>query len=259
MIAEAFISDLASVLSSPSRSGRVKPHGHQGSGLASPSQLFLFIDDYEAYQDTFGEKILLREMMGRLQTAPFKSTILVSGRDSLGKSHPDWKRNFPLLQDTTMSLKPLREDDIHELLSRIQIDEDVQAIARTMYQETEGYPLLIDYALEELSEGELSALSLKAFFDRQAQWMTQRQRMWLERICFADVVNHESIHRLLPDEDPSEVFDWFKSEASIRDTSGSEFRVRPFVRARILRFVQISDPAAYETMSRHARMPSAGA
>jgi hypothetical protein len=84
-------------------------------------RLFLFIDDYESIQNDFGRHFVLKHLLRKLvQEAPFQTTLLISGRDELTATNPGWSKMFSQeLPRHTIRLRPLREEDIRELL-RVQ-------------------------------------------------------------------------------------------------------------------------------------------
>ena len=66
-------------------------------------------------------------------------------------------------------------------------------------------------------------------------------------------MNEDTLARLyLPSEVP-EIQDWFEIEASIRDPAHNVFRVRPLIRDKVLRYMELRSPARHREMQRKAR------
>ena len=209
-------------------------------------RLFLFVDDYECMQNEFGKMLLVDQLLPVLARAPFKSTLLISGRDSLPVTNPAWKRfGFQQLKERTIRLQPLRESDIRELLEARSVPGDIAETAKTIFRETEGYPLLVEMAIDDYGEDGIPFVSLKEFYDRQTCWMTNNQRTWLNHLCFLEVVNEDSIGRLFGENLKQEIFDWFEAEGTIRDTWAAFPVVRPFVKNRVLKYLEMRSPEQF--------------
>lgn len=92
---------------------------------------------------------------------------------------------------------------------------------------------------------------LKRFHDRTTRWMNDQQKKWLQHILFLDEINIRTLQNMLDNErEASEVFNWFQHEGSIRDTSGTAFRVREYLRSRLVDYLQISDPDRCEQLQK---------
>jgi len=50
---------------------------------------------------------------------------------------------------------------------------------------------------------------------------------------------------MLPDNDPKEVVEWFKQEASIRSPEAGKWRMLPIIRSRIQTSIQNDSPSQY--------------
>ena len=237
--------DLVAILTGWQAEGK-KPFKHMPPKVQGADHLFLYLDDYESMQGEFGKHFLVRNFVPKLLSAPFHTLVLISGRDDLSATHPDWSRIFPSdLRGHTLRLKPIRAEDIQELLRARGIGGNLSSLAEQVFGATEGYPLLVEMMMDEMGGEGLTAVGLMKFYDRQTQWMTREQKRWLDFLSFLDRVNVETIPKVLPKEDPEVVFDWFQREGSIRDTAATTFTVRPFVRTRVLEYFKLKWPTRF--------------
>ena len=73
--------------------------------------------------------------------------------------------------------------------------------------------------------------------------MSDREKGWLQHAMFLDEVNIRTLRAMVGDEEEGEeAFRWFEREGSVRDTSGSAFRVREYLRSRLIDYLRASDP-----------------
>jgi hypothetical protein len=255
---EDFYTDLVAILAgwhaSPKSAMR-----HLPEKVVGKDHLFLFVDDYECIQNDFGTYFLVRVLLPKLAEAPFQSTLLMSGRDDLGATEPGWYRTAShQLREHTIRLAPLSQQDVGQILSVNQIADASGELAKRIYRDTDGYPLLVEMAIDEQGREGTSVVALKKFYDRQTYWMSPLQKMWLDHLCFLDEVNLETIPRVLPSEDADAVFEWFEKEGSIRDTLSSKWVVRSFVRSRVLEYFRSKRPSAYHQLVHRARADATG-
>jgi hypothetical protein len=47
--------------------------------------------------------------------------------------------------------------------------------------------------------------------------------------------------------------DWFEREASVRDPSAEEFRVRPLIRDKVLRYLELRSPTRHRELTAMAK------
>ncbi len=239
-LGEDFVSDLAAILSGYKKKDSMKLLPEKVNGF---DQFFFFIDDYESIQNSFGKMFVVRQLLLKLKDAPFKSTLLVSGRDDFSSNDPTLKDFAQQLSDNRIPLHPLELQAVKELLQAHNIDGNLDELAKTIYDETEGYPFLVEMALEDGRSDSIPALALKKFYDRQTHWMTPVQKRWLDHLSFLDEVNLDTIPRVLPAEDVKEILEWFQKEGSIRDELAPKWTVRPFVRTRVLKYLESISPS----------------
>lgn len=253
IMAEDFYIDLEVILSGWKKGAKKKIHKYMPEKVPGKDNLFLFIDDYESIQNDFGKNLFVRNFFPKLLKATFKTTLLISGRDKLDLTEPGWNRMFSQeLRKHTIQLNPLSEADIKELLNCYNFKGDLDVIVKNIFKDTEGYPLLVDIALEDYGKEGLPVVSLKKFFDRQTNWMTKIQKKWLGHLSFLDVINIETIPKVLPEEDPNQVFEWFESEGSIRDTNSPKWVIRPFVRSRVKDYFKSKKPSEFDKLTKMA-------
>ena len=69
--------------------------------------------------------------------------------------------------------------------------------------------------------------------------MSDREKGWLQHAMFLDEVNIRTLRAMVGDEEEGEeAFRWFEREGSVRDTSGSAFRVREYLRSRLIDYLR---------------------
>src|SRR5262249_23920280 len=146
---------------------------------------------------------------------------------------------------------PFDHDAAIDLLAKGGVPEDRR---EDLYKATQGFPFLLGILVEELgAEGADSALFLRKFFDRTTRWMSSRERGWFSRICYLDEVNLDTLAPLFPSEDVEVIQDWFEREASIRDPAAPVFRVRPLIREKVLRYLELRSPSKHREREVQAR------
>ena len=128
-----------------------------------------------------------------------------------------------------------------------------------VWRDTQGYPYHVEFWIEEAEAGGRTAVMLQRFFDRTTHWMDDREKHWLRHALFLDEVNIRTMQAMIGDEKQGEeAFDWFKREASVRDTSAPVFRVREYVRSRLIDYLRICDPARHDLLQERGRLASKG-
>jgi AAA ATPase domain len=245
--ADALLADLSAALRGSSKRDRL--------GLARPpvpgaSRLLLIIDDFEALAPTL-EEFLVGALVPQLAEAPFPVTMVLLGRDELDAMHPAWSQHCRQYIFDQIRLAPFGHEAALDLLAQASVPE---ARREELYQATQGFPFLLTLLIEELgAEGADSALFLRKFFDRTTRWMTEREREWFVRVCYLDSVNVDSLSPLFPGEDVERIQDWFEKEASIRDPAAPVFRVRPLIREKVQRYLELRSPSRHREMTERAR------
>ena len=66
--------------------------------------------------------------------------------------------------------------------------------------------------------------------------MTKKEEDWFQVLVYLEKVNEETVSKMLPNENPSDVMQWFEHEASIRDTGHEDFVINPFIRELVQRY-----------------------
>jgi hypothetical protein len=213
-------------------------------------RLLLVFDDYEALSPVLGD-FLVSSLVPRLAEARFATLMIVSGRDDLEATHPGWAQHAQKYLAEQVRLAPFARADALALLADAGVAEERRA---RIFELTQGFPFLLTLAAEEAGfEGAGSALFLRKFFDRTTRWMTPEEQDQLGRVCYLDVVNEDTLARVFPGEDVRRIQDWFEREASIRDPAAETFQVRPLIREKVLRYLELRSPSRHREMLARAQ------
>ncbi len=227
-LSEALVSDLAAVLAGYQSKDWFKLTYPKMKGI---DRLLLVLDDYEMVQEPLG-KFLLTQLLPKLRSAEFQSVVVVIGRDQL--TDPAWDRDFKANLLRRIDLDPLSRPEMDQLVESYGVNS--QDEKERAWRDTKGFPLYVKLWIEEiesggrsalmLNSGGRSALMLKKFYDRTTQWMSDRQKGWLQYALFLDEVNVGTMQAMLGKEDEgAEAFNWFQGNGSVRDTSTSPVKV----------------------------------
>lgn len=218
------------------------------SPIPGVERLLLVIDDFEALAPTL-EDFLVGHFIPALADAPFPTLMILLGRDDLEAMHPGWGQHCRKYIRDQIRLSPFDHDVAMDMLAGAGVPE---ARREELYQATQGFPFLLGLLVEELgTQGADSALFLRKFFDRTTRWMTPREREWLVRVCYLDSINTDTLKSVI-DDDVDKVQDWFEREASIRDPAAPVFRVRPLIRDKVLRYLELRSPSRHREMLERA-------
>ncbi len=242
-LADAMVADLSAILDSYKKEDRFRAAHKKIHGI---DRLLLVIDDYEMVQGAIGE-FLVGSLLPSLKNASFETVAIILGRDQLRNTHPAWDQHLEPCMQRSISVTSLSKPEMERLISSYDIISATEK--ERAWRDTEGYPFYVQLWIEEAESGGRSAVMLKRFHDRTTRWMTARQKMWLQRIIFIDTVNISSLsHVFETQEEVEAAFEWFKNEGSVRDPSGTEFKVRAYLRSRLLDYLQITDPDWHSTL-----------
>jgi hypothetical protein len=215
------------------------------------------IDDFEALAPTL-EEFLVGALVPQLAEVAFPVALILVGRDELDAMHPAWSQHCRQYLRDQIRLSPFGREAAFDLLSRAGVPDDRR---EAMFTATQGFPFLLSLLIEEMgAEGADSALFLRKFFDRTTRWMTDREREWFARVVYLATVNVDTLGPLFPGEDVEHIQDWFEREASIRDPAAPVFRVRPLIREKVLRYLELRSPSRHrEMLEKAAAAPAAPA
>lgn len=251
-IADALVSDLSAILSGYRGQDKKKPTHSKVVGI---DRLLLIVDDYEMLQETLGE-FLVGHLLPLLRSAEFQSSVIIVGRDQLEVTHPAWDQHFKGNVQKRITLDPLSRPEMDQLVESYgigSVDEKDRA-----WRDTQGYPFYVQLWIEEAESGGRSAIMLKRFHDRTTRWMGEREKRWLQHTLFVSEVNIRTLRAMLGnDEEAEDAFRWFEHEGSVRDTVGNSFRVREYLRSRLVDYLRASDPDRCEDLERRARLGGA--
>ena len=236
-LADALVSDLSAILKRYRTADLLKASHSKVRGI---DRLLLILDDYEVLQDPLGE-FLVGYLLSALRSANFQSVVIILCRDQLKATHPSWDMNFKPNLLIPIELKPFSEQEMDQLVESYGVTAKEEK--ERAWGDTQGYPYFVQLWIEEMMSGGRSAVMLKRFHDRTTRWMNDRQKRWLQYTLFLDEVNRRTLEGLLGNkEEADEAFRWFERDGSVRDTSGSVFRVREYLRSRLVDYLRISDP-----------------
>jgi hypothetical protein len=210
------------------------------SKIKGIKRLLLILDDYEMLQEPLGE-FLVGHLLPALRSANFQSLVLILGRDQLEATHPAWDHHLKPNLLKRIELAPLSRCEMDQLVESYGVraqDEKERA-----WRDTQGYPFYVQLWIEEAASGGRSAVMLQRFHDRTTRWMSEREKGWLQHALFLNEVNIRTLREMLGNEqEAAEAFRWFEREGSVRDTHGNAFRVREYLRSRLIDYLQVSDP-----------------
>jgi hypothetical protein len=244
--AEALVSDAAAAITGWERQDFFKL---KHPPIPGARRLLIVLDDYEALAPVLGD-FLVGSLVPRLAEARFPTLMIVSGRDDLEATHPGWAQHAQRWLAEQIRLAPFGREDALALLAEAGVAEDRR---ERIFELTQGFPFLLTLAAEEAGfEGAGSALFLRKFFDRTTRWMTDEETEWFSRVCYLDVVNEDTLARVFPEEDVRRIQDWFEREASIRDPAAEVFRVRPLIREKVLRYLEVRSPSRHRELTQRA-------
>lgn len=243
-LAEAFRRDLSAMLSGYEATEWFSASGKKLKGV---DRLLLIVDDYEILKETL-EGFLVGHVLTRLRSADFESTIILIGRDRLGDTSLEWERNHRGVQLPPISLKPFTQAEMDEMVTANGVTSSKEK--KRAWADTAGYPYFVQMWLEETASGGRSAMMLKRVYERTTAWMNEEQKGWLHYALFLSDVNARTLGKALGNTAEAKSANaWFQNDASIRDTDGTTFRVREYLRSRLLDYLRISDPDRYDEVA----------
>ena len=249
--AEEALVDLRAALGAL-QSGETFKRLAQGS-IVGAKKLLIVLDDYEILSPLLGD-FLVGALVPELAAAGFETVVFVLCRDDLEATHVGWSQHCKRYLKDQIRLTPFDEPTALKLMA----DAGIDAVrGKQLFESTQGYPFLLSLVIEESSTIDAnSALFLRKFFDRTTRWMTPREQEWFTRVCYLDRVNEDTLRPLFPGEDVRRVQDWFEREPSIRDPSASFFRVRPLIRDKVVRYLEIRSPSRHRELTSTAAQPT---
>lgn len=247
-VADALMADLSVITRGYRRSEWSKA---SQSKLPGVERLLLIVDDYEFVHESMG-RFLVGELLPMLREAEFESLVIILGRDPLASTQVEFdSKDFDKHMLIPMLIDRLPREDLDTLLANNGLySAEEQARA---WRDTEGYPYYVQLWMEEAKAGSGSAEMARRFHRRTARWMSKKQESWLDATLFMEDVNKKSLRRMLDDAGEADAaFEWFQKEGSVRDSNSKTFRVREYLRVRLLDYLRSSDPAKYETLKKRA-------
>ncbi|MCA9717193.1 MAG: AAA family ATPase [Myxococcales bacterium] len=231
-LADALVADLEALLS---------------GARAESSRLLLILDDFEWIDAGMGE-FLHAVLVPRLGAAMFRSVVLLVSRDRIQNVRGGiWQQSETGadLAARSLALRPLTHDDVLEYCAGLGLSREV---GEHVALESQGYPWLVEMVAEEASTAGLPATAYQNFFTRTTRFMSDEQVTWFKAVAFLDIINEDTIPRVLPEADATRVYQWFINEPSIRDSDAPHYVVWPFIRYRILRLQWLRSPGQFRAL-----------
>jgi hypothetical protein len=241
-------------LSGYRRQDVLKPRHGKVPGI---DRLLLVIDDYEALSNHLRE-LLVCSLLPSLRSASFPSVVVIPGRDQLEATHWAWDQHLRGALVEKIPLEPLQRGEMDALVQAHGVS-DAQEKERA-WRDTGGYPYSVQLWVEELRSGGRTAVMLKRFYDRTTRLLSEAEKRWLDGVIFLDEVNKRTLRGFLPDEQEVEdAYRWFENDGSVRDTTTKVFRVREYLRSRLIDYLRVKDPDRCDDLTRKcARSGSSG-
>lgn len=248
VLADAFRSDVHDLIAGYPKREVLRPAQRKIVGL---ERLLVILDDYECLSEGLSEFLTGHLLTALRSESLLDVRLIVLGRDALKQTHPGWDQHLARQMEPPIRLSTLSKSELGQLLVSHGVG---QGPLNDAWEQTEGYPLLVQLWLEERDEhGERSGPSigmLKRFYDRTTRWMTDEQKRWLEYALFLEAVNIESLGALLRDaEEAARAMAWFEADGSVRDPNGDVYRVKRYVRLRLVEYLRRRDPARHKQLT----------
>jgi len=249
-IADAYRGDVQAALVKYRKKERMFAlHGN----LKGVNRFLLVVDDFETVGEAIGD-FLVENLLKHLEDAPFPVLAVFIGRDDLSEEHTDFHQHFSKAIRRTIRLEPFGFDDAIRYLEVAGYD---RAEAESIYTKSGGYPFVLSlFAEHRAHKDQQTALFYQRFFERTTHWMTENEKDWLLNLSYLKVVNTGTIAAMLPDVDANVVIEWFRKEASVRDTSARHYVVQPFIREMLLTYhknlIGTKHQSALESRAREA-------
>lgn len=217
--------------------------------LPKVDRLLLIIDDYEAVKESL-KRFLVDHLLVALKDARFETIAVLIGRDRLADtSHNDWERQLGGALLEPISISALQRAEMNELCKANGVVDEAEQ--DRSWSDTAGYPFFVQLWLEESQAGGRTAMLLKRAYERTTKWMDSEQRRWLSHALVLDSVDVRQYRLMLGDDaEARRAFDWFQNDPSVRDPHGTTFRVREYLRSRLLDYIKLSDPDHYDDLIR---------
>lgn len=239
--AEALVTDLSAAITGWVMKDAFKVLQARIDGV---DRLLLIVDDFEVLAPVLQE-FLVGALLPKLAAARFPTSIVLLCRDPLDAMHPAWGQHAGEYLRDTITLRAFSREDALALLRDVGVPDDQ---LDGLYAATQGFPFLLSLMAEEARSTGESALFLKKFYDRTTRWMSPREREWFERVCYLEVVNLDTLPRVVEPQEAPRVQEWFEREASIRDPSARVFAVRPLIREKCLRYLELRSPSRHREL-----------
>jgi hypothetical protein len=221
--------------------------------LPGKKRFLLIVDDFETTSAVFGD-FLVENLLRIFEGAPFPVLVVILGRDDLSEEHTDFHQHFGKAIIRKIRLEAFSFQDAIQYLQNAGYNREQ---AEEIYKKSTGYPFVLSMFAEHRSKAEQhTVLFYQRFFERTTHWMTENEKDWLLKLSYLDVVNTGTVAVMLPQVDPNIVVEWFRKEASVRDTQARRYTVQPFIREMLLTYhgnlIGTKERSAFEVRAREA-------
>jgi len=243
LAADSYVGDLSAAIVKNRQKDWFKMDQGSVKGLEG---LLLIIDDFEILGKSTAE-FLVANLIPHLQHASFPTTIIFLGRDDMKDVHVGFPHHHADKIVGALRLETLPLETAKALLMEHDYSPEEAA---NLAEETEGYPFLISILCESKDR---SVVFYQRFFDRTTRWMSRYEKEWVIPLAYLDKIDKEILSRMLPEESPAMIMEWFQREASIRDPNGTFYAISPFIRKMMCEYnLRIEGAGAHEELLRRA-------
>lgn len=241
VMAEALVHDVRR-LANPFHVKDLLPGRRDDAG--AERKVLLWFDDYEAIGPTLGP-FLISQLVSRLASERDQSTVLlIVGRGDLQDMDTSWDQHCEryMLADGAVRLEPFDRESALAYLAEAAIEGER---AERIWESTRGFPFLLSLLVEEEDTEAGRASFLRRFYARTTKWMIPPRHEWFEHTCYLDEVSEDTLEVFFEPGLVGEIWSWFVDEPSICDPAGDHFQVRPLVRDKVLRFLELRSPKTH--------------
>ncbi len=217
LAAEEWIADISAIF------GKPRGFALTQAPIKEYSNLLLVLDDFEILGSTVVE-FLVTCLIPALRSAPFRSKIIVVGRDDLYDADITFQHHLSSLVVDKLRLE--RFDPAVSEAMFLQAGYSPDELP-SLLQESQGYPFIVSL-LCEAKGGTVSFY--KRFFERTTRWMTEIQKSWVLPLCYLDRIDEQTAVRMVESGNGKAIMDWFTNEASLRDPTAQCYVIAPYIR-----------------------------
>lgn len=218
----------------------------------------MFIDDYE-YLGKYMQVFLTDYFLPIAKTEINNFKLVVVGRDELTKTSTVWKQKYSDDIEKNIEIVHFTEKEARNFSKTSEEEKNAsEDRIKKLLKITLRYPYLLDLEISkkrlDVELGTDTAIGVSNYCDRITKWMSGTQKEWLYHLCFLDKVDIPSIRIILPEvESANVVFEWFKSDASVRSPETENFQIIPVIKTKLKKLVKIEDEEKYYHLEKVAK------